>query len=79
MHQGTYGLFLLLIKERFGIEMNIEKQIEFDKIKDMWADLAVFWRVWGRWLETFIKKRNKNVCSCNKVLTLTYEESIINL
>lgn len=41
MHQGTYGLFLLLIKERFGIEMNIEKQIEFDKIKDMWADLAV--------------------------------------
>ena len=26
MHQGTYGLFLLLIKERFGIEMNIEQK-----------------------------------------------------
>ena len=38
-----------------------------------------FWRVWRRWLETFIKKQNENICSCNKVLTLTYEESIINL
>ena len=48
MHQGTYGLFLLLIKERFGIEMNIEKQIEFDKIKDMWADLAVTDAAWEK-------------------------------
>ena len=39
-----------------------------------WRDC---WRVWRRWLEKFIK--NKNTCSCNKVLTLTYEESIINL
>ena len=39
-----------------------------------WRDC---WRVWRRWLEKFIK--NKNICSCNKVLTLTYEESIINL
>ena len=26
-----------------------------------------------------VKKQNENICSCNKVLTLTYEESIINL
>ena len=38
-----------------------------------------FWRVQRRWLETFIKKQNENIRSCNKVLTLTYEESIINL
>ena len=31
-----------------------------------------FWRVWRRWLETFIKKQNENICSCNKVLTLLY-------
>lgn len=26
-----------------------------------------------------VTKRTKNICSCNKVLTLTYKESIINL
>ena len=26
-----------------------------------------------------VKKQNENIRSCNKVLTLTYEESIINL
>ena len=30
-------------------------------------------------LERFLKEQNKNICSCNKVLTLTYEERIINL
>lgn len=33
----------------------------------------------GKVVGNVYKKQNKNICSCNKVLTLTYEESIINL
>ena len=29
------------LKMQGEIEMNIEKQIEFDKVKEMWAELAI--------------------------------------
>ena len=59
----------------------LEKAYEFMKqfVIDGVNLLERFLESVGKVVEKVSKKQNKNICSCNKVLTLTYEESIINL
>ena len=70
-----------LREENTTLKELLEKTYEFMKqfVIDGVNLLERFLESVGRWLEKFLKEQNKNICSCNKVLTLTYEERIINL
>ncbi len=58
----------------------LEKAYEFMKsLFDGVNLLERFLESVGKVVGKVSKRTNKNACSCNKVLTLTYEESIINL
>ena len=70
-----------LREENTTLKELLEKAYEFMKqfVIDGVNLLERFLESVGKVVEKVSKKQNKNICSCNKVLTLTYEESIINL
>lgn len=70
-----------LREENTTLKELLEKAYEFMKqfVIDGVNLLERFLESVGKVVGNVYKKRNKNICSCNKVLTLTYEESIINL
>ena len=70
-----------LKEENTTLKELLEKAYEFMKqfVIDGVNLLERFLESVGKVVEKVSKKQNKNICSCNKVLTLTYEESIINL
>lgn len=68
-------------EENTTLKELLEKAYEFMKqfVIDGVNLLERFLESVGKVVGNVYKKQNKNICSCNKVLTLTYEESIINL
>lgn len=70
-----------LREENTTLKELLEKAYEFMKqfVIDGVNLLERFLESVGKVVGSVYKKQNKNICSCNKVLTLTYEESIINL
>lgn len=70
-----------LREENTTLKELLEKAYEFMKqfVIDGVNLLERFLESVGKVVGNVYKKQNKNICSCNKVLTLTYEESIINL
>lgn len=70
-----------LKEENTTLKELLEKAYEFMKqfVIDGVNLLERFLESVRKVVEKVSKKQNKNIRSCNKVLTLTYEESIINL